>query len=83
MSAGKVVGSFAEAVADIEDGATLIVGGFGLCGVSEKAIAALAHKGVRELTVVSKLEQLRGRRLRSRRPAGKRADPSLLYKRRM
>jgi 3-oxoacid CoA-transferase subunit A len=53
VSAGKVVGSFAEAVADIEDGATLIVGGFGLCGVPEKAIAALAEKGSRELTVVS------------------------------
>jgi 3-oxoacid CoA-transferase subunit A len=53
VSAGKVVGSFAQAVADIEDGATLIVGGFGLCGVPEKAIAAVAQKGVRELTVVS------------------------------
>lgn len=53
MSAGKVVGSFTEAVADIEDGATLIVGGFGLCGVPEKSIAALARKGCRELTVVS------------------------------
>jgi 3-oxoacid CoA-transferase subunit A len=53
VSAGKVVGSYAQAVADIEDGATLIVGGFGLCGVPEKAIAAVAQKGVRELTVVS------------------------------
>ena len=53
MSAAKVVGSFVEAVADIEDRATLIVGGFGLCGVPEKAIAAVAQKGVRELTVVS------------------------------
>jgi 3-oxoacid CoA-transferase subunit A len=53
VSAAKVVGSFVEAVADIEDRATLIVGGFGLCGVPEKAIAAVAQKGVRELTVVS------------------------------
>ncbi|HXR14201.1 MAG TPA: CoA transferase subunit A [Solirubrobacteraceae bacterium] len=53
MSVGKVFGSFAEAVADIEDGATLIVGGFGLCGIPEKAIAALAEKGARRLTVVS------------------------------
>ena len=53
MSAGKVVGSFSDAVADIEDGATLIVGGFGLCGVPEKSIAALAQKGCRELTVIS------------------------------
>ena len=53
MSAGKVVASFAEAVADIDDGATLIVGGFGLCGIPEKAIAALREKGSRELVVVS------------------------------
>jgi 3-oxoacid CoA-transferase subunit A len=53
VSAGKVVGSFGEAVADIEDGATLVVGGFGLCGVPELAIAALAARGTRGLTVVS------------------------------
>jgi len=53
VSTGKVVGSFTEAVADIEDRATLIVGGFGLCGVPEKSIAALAAKGCRELTVIS------------------------------
>jgi 3-oxoacid CoA-transferase subunit A len=53
VSAGKVVASFASAVADIEDGATLIVGGFGLCGIPEKAIAALREKGSRELVVVS------------------------------
>jgi 3-oxoacid CoA-transferase subunit A len=53
VSAGKVVASFAAAVADIEDGATLIVGGFGLCGIPEKAIEALREKGSRELTVVS------------------------------
>jgi 3-oxoacid CoA-transferase subunit A len=53
VSGEKVVGSFTAAVADIEDGATLIVGGFGLCGVPEKAIAALAQKGARGLTVVS------------------------------
>ncbi|HEY1777148.1 MAG TPA: CoA transferase subunit A [Solirubrobacteraceae bacterium] len=53
MSAGKVAASFAEAVADVDDGATLIVGGFGLCGVPEKSIAALVEKGCRQLTVVS------------------------------
>ena len=53
MSVGKVVASFAAAVADIEDGATLIVGGFGLCGIPEKAIEALREKGSRELVVVS------------------------------
>jgi 3-oxoacid CoA-transferase subunit A len=53
VSAGKVVASFAAAVADIEDGASLIVGGFGLCGIPEKAIEALREKGSRELVVVS------------------------------
>jgi 3-oxoacid CoA-transferase subunit A len=53
VSAGKVAGSFAEAVADIGDGATLVVGGFGLCGIPEKAIAAVREKGPRELVVIS------------------------------
>jgi 3-oxoacid CoA-transferase subunit A len=53
VSAGKVVGSFAEAVADIGDRATLIVGGFGLCGIPERSIAALRERGSRELIVVS------------------------------
>jgi 3-oxoacid CoA-transferase subunit A len=53
VSQGKVVESFAHAVADIEDGATLIVGGFGLCGIPECAIRALREKGSRELVVVS------------------------------
>jgi 3-oxoacid CoA-transferase subunit A len=50
---GKVLSSFADAIADIPDGATLAVGGFGLCGIPEKAIAALRESGVRELTVIS------------------------------
>lgn len=50
---GKVVGSAAEAVRDVEDGMTLVVGGFGLCGIPEAAIAALRERGVRDLTVVS------------------------------
>ena len=53
MSVGKLVGSFAAAVADIEDGATVVVGGFGLCGVPERAIAALREKGSRGLVIVS------------------------------
>jgi 3-oxoacid CoA-transferase subunit A len=53
VSPSKVVSSFARAVADVQDGATVIVGGFGLCGVPEQAIAALAQKGCRELVVVS------------------------------
>jgi 3-oxoacid CoA-transferase subunit A len=49
----KVVGSADEAVRDVSDGATLVVGGFGLCGIPENLIAALVRKGVRNLTVVS------------------------------
>jgi len=50
---GKLIASAAEAVADVQDGATLVVGGFGLCGIPEAAIAALRERGVRDLTVVS------------------------------
>jgi 3-oxoacid CoA-transferase subunit A len=53
VSSGKLWPSFAEAVADIGDGATLVVGGFGLSGIPETGIAALLEKGVRELTVIS------------------------------
>lgn len=53
MRNGKVWHSFEEAVADIKEGATLAVGGFGLCGIPEKAIAALQQKGTKDLTVVS------------------------------
>ncbi|MCC6522297.1 MAG: CoA transferase subunit A [Polyangiaceae bacterium] len=49
----KVVQSAAEAVADIPDGCTLLVGGFGLCGIPENLILALRDKGVKNLTVVS------------------------------
>jgi len=42
-----------EAVHDINDGATLMVGGFGLCGIPENLIAALKAKGVKNLTVMS------------------------------
>ncbi|KYC95163.1 CoA transferase subunit A [Heyndrickxia sporothermodurans] len=45
--------SFQEAVADIHDGATLMVGGFGLCGIPENLIQALVEKGVKDLTVIS------------------------------
>ncbi|MGX8237631.1 CoA transferase subunit A [Exiguobacterium undae] len=53
MQQGKIYDSFTEATADIFDGATLVVGGFGLCGIPEKSIAALQEQGVKELTVVS------------------------------
>jgi 3-oxoacid CoA-transferase subunit A len=49
----KTYPSPAEAVADIEDGATLAVGGFGLCGNPMELIRALHDKGVGELGVVS------------------------------
>ena len=52
-TSGKLMSSFAEAVADVADGDTLVVGGFGLCGVPEKAIEALRDRGVTDLTVVS------------------------------
>lgn len=50
---GKVMRSIQEAIAPIEDGATLLVGGFGLCGIPENLIQALKEKGVKDLTVVS------------------------------
>ncbi len=49
----KVVASAAEAVADIPSGATLAVGGFGLCGIPSVLIAALLEAGVDDLEVVS------------------------------
>src|SRR5512141_1862261 len=49
----KVVASAEEAVQDITDGSTLVVGGFGLCGIPENLISALVGKGVKNLTCVS------------------------------
>jgi 3-oxoacid CoA-transferase subunit A len=49
----KVVSSAAEAVAHIPDGATIMVGGFGLCGIPENLIHALRDRGTRDLTVIS------------------------------
>lgn len=49
----KVVASADEAIRDIEDGMTLVVGGFGLCGIPENLIDALVRKGVKSLTCVS------------------------------
>lgn len=49
----KVVGSYAEAMAGLEDGMTVIAGGFGLCGIPENLIAEIKRKGTRDLTVVS------------------------------
>ena len=49
----KVVSSAEEAIRDIFDGATIMVGGFGLCGIPENLIRALVKKGVKNLTTIS------------------------------
>jgi 3-oxoacid CoA-transferase subunit A len=49
----KLCPSADDAIRDIPDGATLMVGGFGLCGNPENLIAALNRKGVKNLTVIS------------------------------
>jgi 3-oxoacid CoA-transferase subunit A len=49
----KVLASAEEAVERIPDGATIMMGGFGLCGIPETLIAALKARGTRELTVIS------------------------------
>jgi 3-oxoacid CoA-transferase subunit A len=49
----KLVGSAAEAVADVGDGARLAVGGFGLCGIPSVLIAALLEQGATDLEVAS------------------------------
>jgi 3-oxoacid CoA-transferase subunit A len=49
----KVVASADEAIRDVEDGATIMVGGFGLCGIPENLIRALVRKGTKNLTTIS------------------------------
>ena len=49
----KIVPSAAAAVADIHDGATVMVGGFGTAGMPSELVDALIDKGARELTIVS------------------------------
>ena len=49
----KVVANADEAIRDLKDGATIMVGGFGLCGIPENLIAAVVRKGVKNLTTVS------------------------------
>jgi 3-oxoacid CoA-transferase subunit A len=49
----KVLPNAAEAVADVHDGAVLMAGGFGLCGIPENLILALRERGVRNLTFIS------------------------------
>jgi len=49
----KIYASAAEAVADVKDGSTILLGGFGLCGIPENLIKALVAKGTSGLTCVS------------------------------
>jgi len=49
----KIVKNVDEAIKDIHDGMTLMLGGFGLCGIPENCIAALVKKGVKNLTCIS------------------------------
>ena len=49
----KVVASADEAIQDICDGATIMIGGFGLCGIPENLVRALVRKGVKNLTTIS------------------------------
>jgi 3-oxoacid CoA-transferase subunit A len=49
----KVYRDADSAIADIPDGASIMVGGFGLCGIPENLIEAVRRKGIRNLTVIS------------------------------
>ena len=49
----KIVRDAQEAIADIQDGATIMLGGFGLCGIPENLITALRDKGTKNLTIIS------------------------------
>lgn len=49
----KVISGAEEAVADIRDGAVLMLGGFGLCGIPENCITALLKTGAKDLTCIS------------------------------
>jgi 3-oxoacid CoA-transferase subunit A len=49
----KVVNNAEEAIAGIKDGATIMLGGFGLCGIPENCIDALVKSGIKNLTCIS------------------------------
>ena len=49
----KVVANAEEAIRDVFDGASIMIGGFGLCGMPENLIRALARKGTKNLTTIS------------------------------
>lgn len=49
----KVISSLDETIAHMKDGSTIVVGGFGLCGIPEKLISQLRDQGTKDLTIVS------------------------------
>ena len=49
----KVLQGAMDAIVDVQDGAAIMVGGFGLCGIPENLINALAQKGTKNLTIIS------------------------------
>lgn len=49
----KVVAGAQAAISDVADGSTIMIGGFGLCGIPENCISALVKKGVKNLTCIS------------------------------
>ena len=49
----KVISSLGDILQQIKDGSTIVVGGFGLCGIPEKLILGLRNQGAKELTIVS------------------------------
>lgn len=57
----KVVRDAREAIDDVQDGATIMLGGFGLCGIPENLIRALRDKGSRDLTIISNNAGVDGR----------------------
>jgi len=57
----KVMRDAAAAIADVQDGATIMLGGFGLCGIPENLIMALRDKGTKNLTIISNNAGVDGR----------------------
>lgn len=49
----KIISSIEAATADVSDGASIMVGGFGLCGIPENLLAAVGRRGVKNLTIIS------------------------------
>ena len=53
LAMDKRISSADAAIASLTDGATILMGGFGLCGIPENLIAAVRRKGTKDLTIVS------------------------------